>query len=44
MKIIVQPQRGGIYKMLYHDGKNVRGTGLWSSTDTPRGPSRPGTG
>lgn len=38
MKIIVQPQRGGIYKLLYHDGKNVRGAGFVELTDTPRGP------
>jgi archaea-specific helicase len=38
MKIIVQPQRGGIYKLLYHDGRNVRGAGFVELTDTPRGP------
>ena len=38
MKIIVQPQRGGIYKLLYHDGRNVKGAGFVELTDTPRGP------
>jgi len=38
MKIIVQPQKGGSYKVLFHDGRNTRGAGFVELTDTPRGP------
>ena len=38
MKIIVQPQKGGNYKVLFHDGHAVRGVGFLDLTDTPRGP------
>ncbi|HUH78371.1 MAG TPA: DEAD/DEAH box helicase [Methanoregula sp.] len=37
MKIIVQPQKGGSYKVLFHDGRNVRGAGFVELTETPRG-------
>jgi len=38
MKIIVQPQKGESYKLLFYDGKNVRGAGYVDLQDTPRGP------
>ncbi len=38
MKIIVQPQRSGNYKLLFYDGKNVRGAAYVELKDTPRGP------
>lgn len=38
MKIIVQPQKGDSYKLLFYDGKNVRGAGYVDLQDTPRGP------
>ena len=38
MKIIVQPQKGGSYKVIFHDGRNTRGAGFVELTDTPRGP------
>ena len=38
MKIIVQPQKGGSYKLLFYDGRNVRGAGYVELQDTPRGP------
>ena len=38
MKIIVQPQKGGIYKLLFYDGRNVRGAGYVDLQETPRGP------
>jgi helicase len=38
MKIIVQPQKGGSYKLLFYDGRNVRGAGYVDLQDTPRGP------
>jgi helicase len=38
MKILVQPQKGGAYKLLFYDGKGVRGTGYAELIDTPRGP------
>ena len=28
MKIIVQPQKGGNYKLLFYDGRHVRGAAL----------------
>ncbi len=38
MKIVVQPQKGGSYKLLFHDGKGVRGAGFVDLMETPRGP------
>lgn len=38
MKIIVQPQKGESYKLLFYDGRNVRGAGYVDLQDTPRGP------
>jgi len=38
MKIIVQPQKVGSYKLLFYDGRNVRGAGYVELQDTPRGP------
>jgi len=38
MKIIVQPQKGDSYKLLFYDGRNVRGAGFVDLQDTPRGP------
>jgi helicase len=38
MKVLVQPQRGGTYKLLFHDGRHTLGTGFVELTDTPRGP------
>ena len=38
MKIIVQPQKGESFKLLFYDGKNVRGAGYVDLQDTPRGP------
>ncbi len=38
MKIIVQPQKGDSYKLLFYDGRNVRGAGYVDLQDTPRGP------
>ncbi|MDD1704419.1 MAG: DEAD/DEAH box helicase [Methanoregula sp.] len=38
MKIVVQPQKGGSYKLLFHDGKSVRGAGFVDLMETPRGP------
>jgi archaea-specific helicase len=38
MKIIVQPQKGGTYKLLFYDGRNVRGAGYVELQETPRGP------
>ncbi len=38
MKILVQPQKGGSYKLLFYDGRHVLGAGFVDLTDTPRGP------
>ncbi len=38
MKIIVQLQRSGNYKLLFYDGKSVRGAAYVELNDTPRGP------
>jgi archaea-specific helicase len=38
MMIIVQPQKGETYKLLFYDGRNVRGAGYVELQDTPRGP------
>jgi helicase len=38
MKIIVQPQKGSSYKLLFYDGRHVLGAGYVDLTDTPRGP------
>lgn len=44
MKIIVQPQKGGSDKLLFYDGRNVRGAGYVDLQDTPRGPRPTSTG
>jgi len=38
MKILVQPQKGGNYKLLFVDGRNTRGAGYVDLMETPRGP------
>ena len=38
MKIIVQPQKGGNFKLLFQDGPHVRATGFVDLMETPRGP------
>ena len=38
MKIIVQLQRSGNYKLLFYDGKSVRGSAFVEMMETPRGP------
>ena len=38
MKILVQPQKGGSYKLLLYDGRHVLGAGFVDLTETPRGP------
>jgi helicase len=38
MKILVQPQKGGTYKLLFYDGRNTRGAAFVELTETPRGP------
>jgi len=38
MKILIQPQKGGNYKILFHDGRNTRGAGYVELMETPRGP------
>jgi helicase len=38
MKIIVQPQKGGNYKLIFFDGRNTRGAGFVELMETPRGP------
>ncbi|NLD57732.1 MAG: DEAD/DEAH box helicase [Methanomicrobiales archaeon] len=38
MKILIQPQKAGTYKILYYDGRNTRGSGFVELSDTPRGP------
>jgi helicase len=37
MKILVQQVKGS-YKLLFYDGKHVRGVGITEMTDTPKGP------
>ena len=37
MKIIVQPQKGSSYKLLFYDGRHVLGTGFVDLMDTPQG-------
>ena len=38
MKIIVQPQKGGNFKLLFQDGAHIRATGFVELMETPRGP------
>jgi helicase len=38
MKIIVQPQKSGTYKLLFYDNRHVVGAGFVELTGTPRGP------
>ena len=38
MKIIVQPQKGGSYKLLLYDGRHVLGAAFVDLSETPRGP------
>jgi len=38
MKILVQPQKGGTYKLLFYDGRSVKGAAFVELTETPRGP------
>jgi helicase len=38
MKVIVQPQKGGNYKLIFFDGRNTRGAGFVELMETPRGP------
>jgi len=38
MKILVQPQKGGTYKLLFYDGRHTRGAAFVELTETPRGP------
>ena len=38
MKIIVHPQKGSSYKLLFYDGRHVLGAGFVDLMDTPRGP------
>ena len=38
MKILVQPQKGGNYKLLFYDGRSVKGAGYVDLMETPRGP------
>ena len=38
MKILVQPQKGGNYKLLFYDGRSVKGAGFVDLMETPRGP------
>jgi helicase len=37
MKIIVQPSKGS-YRILFYDGRHVRGAGICELTETPKGP------
>jgi helicase len=37
MKIIIQPQKGS-YRILFYDGKHVRGAGICELSKTPKGP------
>jgi len=38
MKILIQPQKGNSYKLLFYDGRHVIGAGFVELTETPRGP------
>ncbi|MCX6697374.1 MAG: DEAD/DEAH box helicase, partial [Methanoregula sp.] len=38
MKIIVQPQKGDVYKLLFYDDRHVRGAGFVELAETPKGP------
>jgi helicase len=38
MKILIQPQKGNSYKLLFYDGRHVMGAGFAELTETPRGP------
>ena len=38
MKILVQPQKGGTYKLLFYDGRHTRGAAFVELMETPRGP------
>ena len=38
MKILVQPQKGGTYKLLFYDGRHTKGAAFVELTETPRGP------
>src|SRR5512136_3492598 len=38
MKILVQPQKGGTYKLLFYDGRSVKGAAYAELAQTPRGP------
>jgi helicase len=38
MKILIQPQKSGSYKLIFYDGRNTRGSGYVELMDTPRGP------
>lgn len=38
MKILIQPQKLGSYKLIFFDGRNTRGSGFVDLSDTPRGP------
>jgi archaea-specific helicase len=38
MKILVQPQKGGNYKLLFYDGRSVKAAGYVELMETPRGP------
>jgi helicase len=38
MKIIVQSQKTGTFKLLFYDGRHVLGAGFIELVDTPRGP------
>jgi len=37
MKIIIQPVKGS-YRILFYDGKHVRGAGICELSETPKGP------
>ena len=38
MKILVQPQKGGTYKLLFYDGRHTLGAAFVELMETPRGP------
>jgi archaea-specific helicase len=38
MKILVQPQKGGTYKLLFYDGRHTKGAAFVELMETPRGP------
>ena len=44
MKILVQPQKGGTYKLLFYDGRHTRGAAFVELMETPRGPRPTSTG